>query len=657
MFLYKKKVIHARIFTDEVKDKIINLHLNGYNTDEICEELSIRKNTFLKALSQGRLSLPALPAEAVNISFSTKSSRSVLANTTGMGKSCTNELSRVLASSASIPAQSVFGNHLDVSHGGLLLTLPSLLACGLLRHISRFESIGGYYTATHVFISLAFLMLLRVTKLEQAGTVPVGELGLSMGLDRLPDVKTLRNRIALFCQVTNVEEWLSLLSREWMQTDEAMEGVLYVDGHVNLYYGKQTQMPKRFVSRLRLCMSGSTDYWVNDHMGTPFFVVHKTINDGMISVLKEDIIPRLNADVPNQPTEAELAANDQLHRYMLVFDREGYSIDFFEYLSEQRIAFCTYRKNVKEDWGEEEFTDCEVITPSGETEIIQLAERQTVLLGKKEKDKKQKEITVREIRKKTASGHQTAIITTNKILTMVKIALFMFARWGQENFFKYMVESFGIDSITSYVKNFIPDTSSVINPKYRELDQRHKALSATINKKKIKYAAISLQNKEMSEKEIQRYIKKKNDIQLEIEDLEKQRTTIIEVKKKTQKKILFKDLDENQKFDTSVNERKFFLDTIKIIAYRAETALCNVIKKQMASPKQARALIRKLYASDADIETDQTNNLLIVKIHGTNHWADDKILEYLCEQLNETETKFPATNLTCLFKLVTSGFP
>jgi hypothetical protein len=413
-------------------------------------------------------------------------------------------------------------------------------------------------------------------------------------------------------------------------------------------------MPKRFVSRLRLCMSGSTDYWVNDRMGEPFFVVHKTINEGMIKVLKEEIIPRLNTDVPNQPTEEELAANDKLHRYMLVFDREGYSIDLFDCLAEQRIAFCTYRKNVKEDWGEEEFTDYEVITESGETEIMQLAERQTILCGKKEKGERQKEITVREIRKKTASGHQTAIVTTNQILTMVKIALFMFARWGQENFFKYMVESFGIDSITSYFKNLIPDMSSVVNPQYRQLDRQHKKTITLINNRKLKYATLSLQDKEMSKREIERYVKKKNDMQLEIEDLEKQRTEIIEKKKSVEKKIFFKDLDENQKFSTSVNERKFFLDTIKIIAYRAETALCNIIKKQMPAPQQARSLIRKLYSADAYMELDEINSALIVKIHRTNHWADDNILEYLCSQLNETETLFPATNLTCQFKMVSS---
>ena len=227
--------------------------MSGQSTGEICETLSIKKNTFLKALSQNRLFLPSLPAELSSTPVSTKSSRSALDNTSGMGKSCTNELSRVLASCAGIPAQSTFGNHLDVSHGGLLLTLPALSASGLLRHISRFEQVGGYYSATQVFLSLAFLMLLRVTKLEQTDTVPVGELGRCLGLDRIPEVKTLRNRIALFCQITDVEEWFSLISREWMQSDEALEGTLYVDGHVNLYYGSQTRMPKRFVSRMRLC--------------------------------------------------------------------------------------------------------------------------------------------------------------------------------------------------------------------------------------------------------------------------------------------------------------------------------------------------------------------------------------------------------------------
>jgi len=213
-------------------------------------------------------------------------------------------------------------------------------------------------------------------------------------------------------------------------------------------------------------------------------------------------------------------------------------------------------------------------------------------------------VMVREIRKKSASGHQTSVITTNYALSIVKVCIFMFSRWCQEIFFKYMVESFDIDSIISYMKSTIPDTILVINPDYQELDRKHKRVLSILNNKKNKYAQISLQDKELSEKEIKRFIKKKSDLKIEIEKLEIEKSEIIQKKKNTLKKIPFSDLDDNQKFDTSVNVRKFFLDTIKVIAYRAETALCNTIKKQMTSPEQARSLMRKLYSADADIETD-----------------------------------------------------
>jgi hypothetical protein len=605
-------------------------------------------------LLQKRLVLPVLDAASSHLSLSTKSSRSVLDNNSGMGKSCSNVLERVLASKTGSSATTTFDHHIDLSHGGLLLAIPALLACGLLRYISRFESITGYYTATHVFISLVFLMLLRINKLERSDSVPVGDLGRCMGLDRIPEVKTLRRRIAGFCNTSNVEQWARQLSADWMQADEQLQGVLYIDGHVNLYYGDKVEMPRRFVSRMRLCMSGSTDYWVNNQLGQPFFVVPKTINDGLVKTLKEDIIPRLNRDVPDQPSEAELEENEKLHRYMIIFDREGYSIDFFEELVHQRIAFCTYRKNVKEDWDESEFADYEIVTESGDKETVWLAERETVLCGKKEKGKPAKTVTVREIRKKSASGHQTSIITTNYLLSIVQICVFMFSRWCQEIFFKYMVESFDIDSITSYLKKSIPDMSSIINPEYQTLDRQHKKLLSLLNKSKMKYAEISLNDKEMTEKEMERFTKKKSEKKTEIEVLEKQKNEIIQKKKSTKQKIPFSDLEDNQKFETSVNERKFFLDTMKIIAYRAETAMCNNIIKYMSNPKEARSLMRKLYSADADIEVDNGNNVLIVKIHNSNHWADDKILQKLCDNLNETKTAFPSTNLTLQFKLVTS---
>jgi hypothetical protein len=170
-------------------------------------------------------------------------------------------------------------------------------------------------------------------------------------------LKTLRERIAAFCREADVAGWSRELSREWMECSEDLNGVLYVNGHVRFYYGTRASTPKRFVSRMRLCMSGSTDYRINDRLGEPFFVVSKTLNEGMTKALIDDIIPQLNNEVPNQPTKETLQADEKLHRYMLVFDRECYSVEFFKYLQENRIAFCTCRKNVKDEWPDEYFTD------------------------------------------------------------------------------------------------------------------------------------------------------------------------------------------------------------------------------------------------------------------------------------------------------------
>jgi hypothetical protein len=45
--------------------------------------------------------------------------------------------------------------------------------------------------------------------------------------------------------------------------------------------------------------------------------------------LREQIVPRLKADVPNQPTEEQLEADPLLSRFTIVFDREGYSTGIF----------------------------------------------------------------------------------------------------------------------------------------------------------------------------------------------------------------------------------------------------------------------------------------------------------------------------------------
>jgi len=100
-------------------------------------------------------------------------------------------------------------------------------------------------------------------------------------------------------------------------------------------------------------LRGVTDYWVNDGIGRPFFVVEKSVDPGLLQTLEYDIVPRLLDQVPNQPSDAQLESDATLTRFVMVFDREGYSPAFFERMwHNHRIGCVTYHKHPGKDWPE-----------------------------------------------------------------------------------------------------------------------------------------------------------------------------------------------------------------------------------------------------------------------------------------------------------------
>lgn len=612
----------------------------------ISEKVSIKQDTINKAIKSSRITLSRGPEKII---AHTKSERTAIDNEQTFGKACSNVLDRILSCKTGVPGKIEFSDQIDLSHAGVLMSLPALLSNGLLKYEKDFYPDQGYYSITSVFITLALLALLRVKTLSQSSQIPAGELGKAIGLDRIPEVKTLRERITLFCEKCNIEEWGEKLSKDWLEDYPDLSGILYVDGHVKIYYGNKTKMPKRFVSRLRLCMSGSTDYWVNDHLGQPYFVINKAINSGMSKAIKEDIIPRTNKDIPNQPTSYELKDNPKLHRYMLVFDRECYSPNFFyELWNDHRIAICTYNKNVKDKWPEEEFSVHKGSLPTGEQQKIELAER-GVLLQNKGSDKK---IWVREIRKKNKSGHQTSIITTNYMLPSIIIGLYMFARLSQENFFKYMMQNFGIDTLVSYMNEKISDTAELINPEFRQLESQLKKVTSKLNYRTSRYGSLELGEIPIDDKKAEKYLNARTDLINEILELQEEANQIKRKKKEVPRKIKFAELPENEKFDNAINHRKTFLDIIKMIAYRSETAMSNIIKPIMSHPDESRKLLQQVYKSDANIMVNMDTKQINVELHRMSYWKEDKIVEKLCSELNLTKTKFPGTDLTIIYKLV-----
>jgi hypothetical protein len=148
----------------------------------------------------------------------------------------------------------------------------------------------------------------------------------------------------------------------------------------------------------------------------------------------------------------------------LVFDREAYEPAFFNRLwTTYKIAIITYRKNVKDKWPQNCFRTYSV-SVSDQTVNMDLYEQQTLLGGNR----------FREIRKQGESGHQTAIITTHPSMELSQIAGRMFARWSQENFFRYLIQDYDFDKMISYGIETIDPEKMVVNPEYRRLTHQIK---------------------------------------------------------------------------------------------------------------------------------------------------------------------------------------
>jgi hypothetical protein len=102
----------------------------------------------------------------------------------------------------------------DVPLGGVLWALPALLAEGLLRHSRKlFARPEGFYPLKTIFLVRAFMALVRVRSLEALRYEPPGEWGQLVGLDRIPEVRTLRQKLGQLCQRPGVAtNWSSQLA-------------------------------------------------------------------------------------------------------------------------------------------------------------------------------------------------------------------------------------------------------------------------------------------------------------------------------------------------------------------------------------------------------------------------------------------------------------
>jgi len=556
-----------------------------------------------------------------------------------IGVAATRVEDRVFAALGLQNAVISFDSCESVEYGGVLLLLPFLLANGLLSYKKYYSKrLSGYYDFDSVILTLAFMYLCRIKSAEQLKHHSPGELGKLLGLDRIPEARCLRGIVKELNVQERASQWHAYLSEEWISQEDT--SIYYIDGHIQVYHGHLANLGKKHVSRQKLCLPGMAEFWVNNADGLPYFFVTGEVNEKLQEMITTQLAPRLLELTDGRVSQDELDADELLPRFTLVFDREAYSPPFFKQLWDDfRIAVITYRKNVKDKWDKEDFSDYKVGTDV-ETDM-QLCEKQVELNG----------VELREVRRLTDSGHQTSVITTNYKLSTALIAFYMFSRWTQENFFRYMRQEYDIDRIMQYGVDELDQTIMVVNREYSNTTYQLKKLREKKARCQAKLYVLVEENVEGELEQTQKNIESQLDCRQKIELLEADEQEILIQRKQQPYKISVGEMPEDARYNKLKIESKHLQNIIKIICYRAESAIANLLAANYRkSNNEIRALVKSIIFAKADLHPDYQTNTLTVRLNSLATPRDNSAIKEICQTINDYEAVFPGTKLKLVYK-------
>ena len=201
-----------------------------------------------------------------------------------------------------------------------------------------------------------------------------------------------------------------------------------------------------------------------------------------------------------------------------------------------------------------------------------------------------------------------------------------------------------------YDTEAVSETIQVVNPAHRKLDGQVRSAVGKLNRLLAQFGAMNIEQ-ELASAEMESFVQKKAALHERIEALKGEVNTLKTDRKATPRHIAIKELTEEERFRQLSTRSKHFVDTIKIIAYRAETAMANALREVLARTDDARSLLRALYTSTADLLPDYSQKTLTIRLHHMTTQSADAAIRKLCDELNATQTIFPRTELRMIFKL------
>jgi hypothetical protein len=516
----------------------------------------------------------------------------------------------------------VFASVHNLPRAGVLLVLPALLASGLLATAEKiYGNLGpAFYGLRTTLIVYVLLALLRIPRPEALKEHSPQGLGRIVGLDRMPEVKTLRRKLARLAALKGSSQLGCQLASQRVAERGKVLGFLYIDGHVRAYHGQRT-IPKAYVTRIHLAAPATTDYWVNDQRGDPLFVVTAEANASMTKML-----------IPVLTEVRQLLGPDR--RSTVVFDRGGWSPKLFRSLLSMGFDVLTYRKGRTRRIAETRFSRHQAKLDGRRVKYLLHDQAVRFLKGK---------LRLRQVTRLTDSGHQTPIVTSRWDLRAIEVAYRMFERWRQENFFKYLREEYLLDALVDYQVEPDDPARSVPNPARKALDKELRLARAAFTKLQERFGAMTIDyvDGHTPQADFEKTEEKLRS------DMEKTAARIQKLKTRRDSLPTHLPLAEAKKGQEVVKlstERKHLTNILKMVAFQIESDLVEMIRPHYKRvDDEGRTLVQSIMQDAADIEPAEGELRITLAPLSSPHRS--RVVESLCEALNQTNTMFPGTQL------------
>jgi len=529
---------------------------------------------------------------------------------------------------------------------GLLLALPALEDTGLLECARKVygQLRNGYYGLAATLLTLVFLALAGEPRAEGATRVPPGALGRVLGLDRAPEVKTIRRKLTELASAGKAADLIMALARRHAAARPEALGFLYADGHARACFGTR-KVQKTRIARLKFPAPATEETWVTDQDGDPVFMVIAEPSDSLAGELKR-LLPDLRRIV------------GEGRRVTVCFDRGGWSPALFAGIIAAGFDLLTWRKGPAPDLPADEFTAVTCDDDRGREHEYDLADT-TAELEINEGPRKGHTVTLRQVtRRVPARGggtRQIHALTSRTDLAAGEVCWRLASRWREENYFRYARTRFALDALDSHAASPDDPERLIPNPAKKTAAAQVRRAEALAEAAEARRDARLLERRSplpgtasiLTNTELNQISAPVEAAWRELDEAERAAAAI-------PARIRLGDITPDMaRLETEVKQ---ITHAIRMAAYNAETTLARALNSCYArADDESYALIREALVASGDIIPAAGE--LLIRLDPLTAPRRTRALAALCDQLNQTQTAYPGTDLVLRYEVKTHDRP